>query len=352
MNKTLPLLAAGAVAVVAGVVAWKHAAQPDAPAADVPQTAQVQTVLAQQKDLPAVVEAFGLVEPGGIVGLSFTRAGQVRALPHLAGDRVARGDRLAVLAPDPAVVQAWEQAQSALSLAQREAARQRELLAAQLATQAQVDAADKAAADARSALRALAAQGGGAGESQLLAPFDGVVTALPVAPGDRVAAGAPIVQVGRVDALRVRLAVEPADAARLRRGLPAQLGPVDGPVTLASSVSEVAGTVDAKSRLTDVLVDLPRAAAAHWLPGQTVRARVIVDSRRVVAVPRDAVLSDERGDYVFQVQAGKAHRVTVTKQREFDGSTGVAGIADLALPVVAVGNHELEDGMAVKVAAQ
>jgi membrane fusion protein (multidrug efflux system) len=351
MNKTVPLLAAGAAALAVALVVWRHAAAaPEAAAPEAVQTALVRTVLAQRREMPAVVEAFGQVEPGATV--SFAQAGQLRTLDHLAGDRVTRGERLAVLVPDPAAVQAWEQARSALALARREAARQRELLAAQLATQAQVDAADKAADDAQSALRTLQAQGGGAGETTLVAPFDGVVVALSATQGDRVAAGAPIAQVGRLDALRVRLAVEPADAARMRRGLPVQLFALAGGAALPTQVREVAGTVDAKTRLTDVLVDLPRAQAARLAPGMALRARVIVDAPRLVVVPRDAVLSDERGDYVFQVRAGKALRVAVERQLEFDGAAGISGLADLALPVVAVGNHELEDGMAVKVAVQ
>jgi hypothetical protein len=60
------------------------------------------------------------------------------------------------------------------------------------------------------------------------------------------------------------------------------------------------------------------------------------------------VLTDARGAYVFQVAAGKARRVDVTPGTESAGLVAISGALDPALPVVVLGNYELQDGMPVR----
>jgi RND family efflux transporter MFP subunit len=261
---------------------------------------------------------------------------------------------LATLVPDPAARQAWQQAVDAAALARRERDRQQQLLASHLATQSQLDAADKALGDANNAVAALEAQGGGNGTSQLLAPFDGVVTTVSSLQGDRVQAGASVLQVGRGDVLRVTLGIVPADRPRVRAGMPLTLRLPDADASqppIVLKVSEVQDAVDPKTQLVGVVAALPRAAAPQLAPGMKVQASLQLGALQSVALPRNAVLSDEQGDYVFQVEGGKARRVKVSKRLDNGTLVAVAGLANLKLPVVVEGNYELEDGMAVKDAA-
>jgi hypothetical protein len=55
---------------------------------------------------------------------------------------------------------------------------------------------------------------------------------------------------------------------------------------------------------------------------------------------------------VFQVDQGKAHRVRVNVEGEHDDQVSVSGDLNSALPVVVLGNYELQDGMAVQEQAQ
>ncbi len=110
--------------------------------------------------------------------------------------------------------------------------------------------------------------------------------------------------------------------------------------------------VDPKTQLVSAIVSLPRDAAGPLVPGMKVRASLQIGTRTSIAVPRDAVLSDDHGDYVFQVSGGKAHRVAVKKVLDASGLAAITGLTDLAAPVVVVGNYELQDGMAVKDAAR
>ena len=341
------------VIVSVGLGVWgRHRATADAPAEAVAPVAAIRSELPRVQSVEETLDAVGDVGAGQASGLSFPRAGQVTGLNVVVGDRFAKGAVLATLVPDPAVKQAYRAAADAVGLAQRERDRQEELLASHLATRSQADAAEKALLDAQGALKALDEQGGGRDASELVAPFDGVVTTVSVMQGDRVQAGAPVLQVGRADVLRVLIGIEPSDRVRVHAGTRVTVWPVVGPAVESSPIelalSEVQDAVDPKTQLVNVVATLPRGVAAQVAPGMKVRAQLQVGSVSAVAVPRNAVLNDEKGDYVFQVAAGKAHRVAVTKKLDNGTLTAIAGLKDMALPVVTEGNYELEDGMAVK----
>lgn len=357
MNKSV---IAGWAALVVGVGvagAWweSSAAGHKAAPTDEAPTAQVSTVLPKVQTLTVSIDAIGEVVAGQTVGLSFARPGQVTRLAVVLGDRVKAGALLATLMPEPAAVQAYRQAVDAEAAAQREWNRQKELLAGHLATQSQVDAAEKAWRDAKNALRALEEQGG-AGASELRAPFDGVVASVPVAQGDRVQPGAPILQLGRADTVRILIGVEPTRRTAIHPGTMVTIWPSGqaraGADHLDLRVSEVQDAIDPKTQLVDAVAVVPRGLADALSPGMKVPARLTVDTVSALAVAHDAVLSDEQGDYVFQVVDGKARRVAVTRQLDTGGLVAIGGLKDMKAPVVVQGNYELQDGMAVKEAAQ
>ena len=343
------------VAAAGGSWAWKsHRGAAPADAAAPAPVATIRSELAKMQSVAETLDVLGDVGASQATGLSFARAGQVTQLSVVVGDKVAKGQVLATLVPDPAVRQAYQQAVDAAATARRERDRQKQLLESHLSTQSQLDAAEKALADAQGAVTALDEQGGARSTSQLLAPFDGVVTTVSALQGDRVQAGASVLQLGRGDLLRVTLGIEPADRARVHVGTPVTLHAVGAPDSSAPftlRVSEVQDSVDAKTQLVGVVVVVPRAAATQFAPGMKAAGRLQVGALQSVAVPRNAVLTDEQGDYVFQVEGGKAHRVKVTRRLDNGTLVAVAGLADLKLPVVVEGNYELEDGMAVKDAA-
>jgi membrane fusion protein, multidrug efflux system len=334
----------------AGGGAWIgcHGAPP-APAAPAP-TALVKTQPLQQRSLTDSLTAFGEVTTGQVVAISFPRAGQVSRLLVVPGQRVKPGTPLATLASDPTAKLAYAQAVSALDFARGELRRNEELFALQLATQSQVDAAHKALQDAEANLAAQRQLGGDIGLATVKAPFNGVVIAVAVAQGDRIQPGAAILQLGHTDVLRVRLGIEPDDFHLVHVGLPLTLSPVDDLSGSASaSIAESQGLVNPKTQMIDAVAEVPATRASFLVPGMHVRAVVNVGQHLSWAVPRAAVLTDPKGAYIFQVSGGKAHRVNVTSGGESQGMVAISGGIDPHLPVVVLGNYELQDGMQVRV---
>lgn len=364
MKRVHSITIAAVLAAAAAGAWWVQHRGGAAGAADAAEAApqasvQVETAPVQRRAWPLTLDVYGEVAAGRPETLSFPQAGRLTGLDVVAGQRVRRGERLATLESDPNTRAAYAQAASAVDFARRELARNRELLALQLATQAQVDTAAKQLQDAESALAAQAKLGGAGATAAIAAPFDAVVVALTAAQGDRLAAGAPVLQLGASAALRVLLAVDPAAAGSLRVGMPLTLaaagaaGAADvanGQGAPRATIAIIEGMVDPKTQMSGAIAALP--AGSDLAPGTRVTARIALGQRQAWSVPRSAVLNDEQGAYLFQVAGGRARRVAVRKVAETPAAYGVDGPLDPALPVVVLGNYELQDGGAVRGAAK
>jgi multidrug efflux pump subunit AcrA (membrane-fusion protein) len=179
-----------------------------------------------------------------------------------------------------------------------------------------------------------------------------VVTALDVQRGQRVAAGTPLLQFTPDAALAAQLGIDPGAASGVRVGMQVALKSVYAPAAAAplhATVAMVGNAVDPQTHLVDVIATLD---AKTPLPaGTALSASIATTPFQAWAVPRDALQSDERGDFVLQVEQGKARRVDV-KVLAPDGSpVGVDGALDAHAPVITLGSYEVSDGDPVRASA-
>ncbi|MGH8215338.1 MAG: efflux RND transporter periplasmic adaptor subunit [Rhodanobacteraceae bacterium] len=314
---------------------------------------EVHTSMPSQQTFHAKTEGFGQLaaDNRNALSISLPRPVQIVATEALAGQRVKRGEVLLKLATDPATRKAYLQAQSALKVARADLARTERLHAQKLATNAQLDAARKALADAQAAFAAQAELGGAKPVTTLKAPANGVVTALPVQRGQRVAAGTPLIQFAPASALAAQLGVEPAAAAGIRIGMPVTIRPVydsrDAP-PMQGTIAMVGAAVNPQTHLVDVVATLD--GRAPLVAGAALSATILTSDFKAWSVPREALQTDAKGDYVFQIEQGKARRVDV-KVLAPDGSPiGVEGALDPHAPVITLGSYEISVGDPVRAA--
>lgn len=315
----------------------------------------VTTVMPQRQTFHDSIEAIGstMGDPHRARSLSLAYGGQIVEVKVAAGQTVQRGDALLTISADPATRSAFQQAQSALTLAQGELQRTEKLAAERLATQSQVAAARKSLADAQAALSAQKSIGGGAPQHIVSAPADGVVTALRVGLGDRVSANAPLLDFTPAHALVAQLGVQPEDGRKLRAGMPVQLHSVYGtPQGFTGTLRMIGQSVDPQTHLLPAQVELPADAGSLLVAGAAVTAQIHAADFSAWAVPRDAVLNDEQGDYLFQVHNGHAKRIDVTLRSPDGATVGVLGSLDAQAPIIVLGVYELSDGDAVQASAQ
>lgn len=324
-----------------------------AAAADAPSV-QVETMAPKQQELRDTIIAYGIVAASeeSTIDISFPHSGQITALLVRTGERVRAGDSLVTITADPAALQSYEQAAAALNFAKQELARQQSLRAQHLATNSQVAAAAQAVTNAEVALETERKLGNGESTKTATAPFDGYVVQVMAAPGARLQANTAIMKLARTDlGLRVTVGLKPEDTARVAPGMAAEITPVMAPDAQPArgTVRQVSGTVNATTRLIDAWIDVMGSAAL--VPGTSVTVSIIISQHRGWVVPRNAVLHDDKGSYVFQVVDGHARRVAVQTGIDTDRLTEISGKFDASLGVVTAGNYELDDGMAVRAAA-
>ena len=89
-------------------------------------------------------------------------------------------------------------------------------------------------------------------------------------------------------------------------------------------------------------------AADKIAEGTTVTVTIIVARHSGWVVPRQAVLRDDGGTYIFQVDGATAHRIDVKTGIETDDETEITGPFDPKKDAVVRGNYELQDGMNVR----
>lgn len=353
MNRHVSMRTALAVLMLAMLAACHSGdgAADDDDGPDIKGTVLVTTAEPVRETFHDTIEAWGTAvgDPHRASVISLGHGGHVIAVNVAAGQAVRRGHMLLRIAPDPTARNNYLQAQSALALARGELERTQRMAAQHLATQSQLAAARKALDDARAGLDAQRALGGGSPEEMIDAPSDGVVTALNVNLGDRFQAGAALLTFTPSQALIARLGAQPEDGPRLKVGMSVHLRGVYGSGDVLNGHIDMVGqAMDAQTHLLPVQVNLPPDASASLAAGAAVQASIDTASYAAWALPRDAVLHDDQGDYVFAVDHAHAKRIGVTVKHPAGDTVGVQGPLDGKMHIIVLGNYELNDGDAVR----
>jgi membrane fusion protein, multidrug efflux system len=303
----------------------------------------------RQGSLPSVVIGYGTVgaansgrktlmaPEGAVVGRIFVRL----------GEQVPAGAPLLELAPSPASGASYLQAKSALTVARQLVASTERLAALHLATAQQLADARKSESDARAQLRALDSVGAG-GPRVVRAPFPAIVTALTATSGALVAEGAPLMDLAAPGRLVLTVGVVPAQAGGINSGDPVQVTLVGGGQPVTAKVLLRGAVAESDTGLVPVEVALP---SGKFLPGEMAEAAITTGERRGYVVPHAAILVNDSGHtYVVQAVNGVARKVAVQVLDARGEQDVITGALDARAPLVLSGNHQLDDGMRVRLA--
>jgi membrane fusion protein, heavy metal efflux system len=264
---------------------------------------------AAEREVQVAVRVPAEVVPrdGGQVVVSAAVGGILRAelnptLPAL-GQRVSRGDVLAVLAPT-AEDNGYARLRETVERLEREVARAERLVAAGAIARKRLEEARHELAVAQAEAEAMGARPEDGFLHRIRAPISGVITARSMTPGTRVDVGAPLVTITDLQRLWLRVQLRDGDAARVGATPTAAFVPDGSPTRFAGArLVTLSGAVDSATRTVTALFALETADGALRLH-QTGRAEVPLGERvRGLAIPADAIL-DEAGIPVAYVQIG------------------------------------------------
>ena len=332
LNRTCRLAQAAAIVLAAAVALGAAAAQ----AGDKGDVGPVLEVAV--RDVPQVIGAEGVVEAIRQTTLGAQVAGRIVALDVKAGDAVRAGQVLARIdarTADQAVAAGRSQiaeAEANLSNAKRKYERNRDLVAQKFVSQAALDQAEAEYKAAQAQLAAITANAGQAIAAQsfttVTAPYAGVVGATLAELGDMAQPGRPLVTVFDPRELRVTATVPQAALPKVRLDAPIR---IEIPA-LGKSLTAVKATViplaDSRTHTSRIRLDLP--ATEGVLPGQFARARFVVGTARVLAIPTSALVRRGEVTAVYLVDAEGRTQLRQVRAGEAAGDAEIEILSGLS----------------------
>jgi membrane fusion protein (multidrug efflux system) len=314
------------------------------------KAAQIQLGAIQKKAITEAVSAFGIVVPvaGKMVSLNLPFESVVRHVLVTRGQSFQANDLLIQINASPAVQLQFRQAQLTKDLTQRELAEAEKQFGLKLATNKDLNEAQKAARDAELTVESLQQQGVNT-ITELRGKSAGYVDKVNVQDGQIVAAGTALVDLIGKEDLEVKLGVRSDAVNNIEAGQPASLD-IDSASAgdpIPGQVRVVTHEVDPTTGLVEVFVSV--SPDQLLLIGAYVHGEIETRKEDALVVPKSAVLPEDENFYLFTVANKKAVKHTVKVGFQTPNEVEILA-PDLKAgdEVVTVGNYELTDGAAVE----
>lgn len=323
---------------------------------------------------------FGTVQGSRRVNMSFRVSGPLVDFPVDAGTRVQKGDLIARIDPRDFRTRLADaqsqlsQARARYSQAQSSFQRYDELYKKKVVPQAQYDsfrtALNVAGSSLRTAEAGVSAARNALADTELRAPFGGVIVARIAEKFQDVQPMQPVVSLQDLDTVEIVVSVPEEDVANLsagggkKRSIDSAVAGLELNVTLdslpgrsfAASFREIGAQSDARTHTYPATVVMQQPSDARILPGMSVRVGVSLPGSAAAKsagfiVPLESLVGDVSGHiWVWRCLAGgEIERVPVTPG-EFRGeSVLVTGELTSADMIVTAGARELDNGSVVRI---
>ena len=254
-----------------------------------------------------LINGIGSLLPDEEVDLAFETSGKVVGLFFEEGRRVKKGDLLAKINDRPLQAQLLK-LQAQLKLSEEKEFRQRQLLDRdaisresydQIATELQSLKADILLIEARIA------------ETELRAPFDGIVGLRMISEGAYATTQTKIVRLVKISPLKIEFAVNERYAGEVTPGFPITFVSNRTPKKYEARVYAVDPKVDINTRTIIVRALYPNTSE-ELKPGSSVSVTALLSKiDNAISIPTEALIAEMEGEKVFIYKNGKAEQVKV-----------------------------------------
>lgn len=277
------------------------------------QIPTVTVVVPGQSQVARTVTASGALaafrdQPVGVAG----EGGLVRAVNVDAGSWVRQGQVLATIdrsVQSQTAAQLAAQVQAAradAALAQNEYERSAALVGRGFVSKADLDrkkaARDAANARVKVAQAQLGATRAQIGRLDIRAPKSGLILARNIEVGQVVSAGSgALFRLAEGGSMEMRAQMSQQDLAFVRPGMAATVTPIGANRSFAGAIRLVAPVIDPQSRQGEVRISVPYDPMIR--PGGFAEAKISAGQTTAPLLPQSAVLSDEKGNYVYIINA-------------------------------------------------
>ena len=185
-------------------------------------------------------------------------------------------------------------------------------------------------------------------DTEIRAPFPGIIEQRQTSPGEFLNVGAPLITVVRVDPIRARLQVSEKNASRVRVGQNARIRVEGTEKELFAAITRVSPVISAGSLVLQVEADVPNAYGV-LKAGSFVRADIVVNEKASgLFVPKSAVITFAGMQKIFLVREGKAVETEVSLGRKQGKFVEALGQVEAGQMIVAEPGN-LRNGQPVEV---
>lgn len=345
LRKNLTLCGVGLVGLIALVLCWPKSSEAGKAKQHHSPVYPVQVTTVSQQNIPQTVSAIGSLSAPEVVTISAQADGRISAIHFKDGQQVGEGMPIVQMANTKAqadynsAVAAWKVAQTKYDrskLLVNEAISQQDL--AKL--QADLESDHAAVQTAQAVLN----------DTQITAPFSGVLGSFSVSPGDYIKAGDPIVNLVNTEQLQVNFSLPENLKPKLQQGQLVEVTSSAYPKkTFYGTVSYISPTVDPDTRTIAIKASLPNKDNL-LSPGMFVHADEQTDQiKDALVIPDNAVEADLKGYYVYKLQGDRAVQTYITEGQHITGAVQVEQGLKKGDVIVTAGQQKIEDGSRVKV---
>jgi RND family efflux transporter MFP subunit len=162
-------------------------------------------------------------------------------------------------------------------------------------------------------------------DTEILAPFDGIVEQRQTSPGEFLSVGSPLLTVVRVDPIRLRLEISERDAPKIQIGQSVRLQVEGSERNHEGRISRVSPVITSSNRMLIAEADVANENGL-LRPGSFVKANIVVKGNAPgLFVPEGAVQTFAGIQKIFLVREGKAVEKEVRLKREQNGLVEIIG---------------------------
>lgn len=314
-----------------------------------PPPVSVELATVEQRPLRDVVQFVGQLEAEESIPLRSEIDGSIDSVEFQEGDQVARGSLLFRLRDDEQRARLRE-AEAALMLARQQYDRAKELIERRTVSQSEFDNASARLLEAEARRDLMRVQ---LEQTEIRAPFDGILGARLVSPGERISEETDLARLDAVDRLRLLFTVPEIALTAVKVALPLQIRVAPWPdEKFTGVVYFVAPTVNPATR---------RLLLKAWVPNADHRLRPgmfatidleVANKEQALVIPESALAYDAVGPYVWRIDdENSAERVGIELGIRRDAQVEVLSGLAPGDRIVSAGVHKVAPGSRVQVAA-
>jgi len=307
----------------------------------------ITTAKVRRGEFDHYVEVSGSVLSKKNVMISSETAGRILEVPVLEGMRVSKGSVMARIDAE-SIERSIDELENTLDLANTLFEKQERLWKQQIGTEVQyLEAKNRKEGLERN----LASARTNLDKSIIRAPFSGTIETVEVRLGELVQPGMGMFQfVGESD-LFIEADISESYIGVLSKGDSVEVNFPSINKDIQTKVSSIGAIINPNNRTFKVEVYLPNMDLVK--PNMITVLKILdYQSTDAVIVPSYLILSDNRGDYVFTVEGGKAVKKYVERGKTFDKETEIlSGLMGTEI-LVDKGFREVGDNFNVNIAQQ